>query len=162
MLQLRRLRHMSKSNGKWRRVVQAHDLFMTNDDFSRVMALSPDPQLRKELDRAIVVSRNAIASNVVTMYSQLRYRDERSGECLQIELVFPEDADADQRKVSVLAPVGAALLGIAVGQAIDWVFPDGQVRRLRVEEILFQPETWRREVRDWCNRAFEEVGGCAW
>ena len=118
--------------------------------------------MRRELDRATVVSHDAIASCVVTMYSQLRYRDECSGECLQVQLVFPEDADAGQGKVSVLAPVGAALLGLAVGQAIDWQFPDGHARRLRVEEILFQPEAWRREIREWCNRAVEEVGGCAW
>ncbi len=82
------------------------------------------------------------------MYSQVRYRDERAGVCRQIQVVYPGDADVEQGKVSVLAPVGAALLGLALGQAIDWEFPDGQTRRLRVEEILYQPETWPREVRE--------------
>jgi regulator of nucleoside diphosphate kinase len=50
--------------------------------------------------------------------------------------VLPEDADVEQGKVSVLAPVGAALLGLETGQAIDWKFPAGEIRRLRVEEVL--------------------------
>ncbi|MEO8303050.1 MAG: nucleoside diphosphate kinase regulator [Betaproteobacteria bacterium] len=121
---------------------------MTDDDFARVMALRLDPQLRKELDRAVVVSRDSISSSVVTMCSHLRYLDESAGVRREIQIVFPEDADIEQGKVSVLAPVGAALLGLALGQAIDWEFPDGQTRRLRVEEILHQPETWPREVRE--------------
>ena len=128
--------------------MQDQHLFMTEDDFVRVMALRPNPQLWKELDRAIVVSRDSISSSVVTMYSRLRYRDESAGVCHQIQIVFPEDADVGEGKVSVLAPVGAALLGLALGQAIDWEFPDAQTRRLRVEEILYQPETWPREVRE--------------
>ncbi|MEO8346219.1 MAG: nucleoside diphosphate kinase regulator [Betaproteobacteria bacterium] len=134
--------------------MQTNNLFMTEDDFARVMALRPDPQLRKELERAIVVSRNSISSSIVTMYSQVSYRDERAGVCRQIQVVYPEDADVEQGRVSVLAPVGAALLGLALGQAIDWEFPDGQTRQLRVEEILYQPETWPREVGEAAPRSF--------
>lgn len=134
--------------------MQTDNLFMTDDDFARVVALRPDPQLQKELDRAIVVSRDSISSSVVTMYSQVRYRDERAGVCQQVQVVYPEDADVEEGKISVLAPVGAALLGLVLGQVIDWKFPDGQTRRLRVEEILYQPETWPREVCEAVPRSF--------
>lgn len=111
-------------------------LFLTERDFVRVMALQPDPALRAELERAIVVPVDALPTGVVAMYSQVRYRDEHAGVSRQIRIVLPEDANLDQGKVSVLAPVGAALLGLEAGQAIDWRFPAGETRRLRVEEVL--------------------------
>ena len=111
-------------------------LFLTDHDFVRVMALQPEPALRAELERAIVVPPDALPSGVVGMYSQVRYRDEHTGVSRQIQIVLPEDADVDQGKVSVLAPVGAALLGVETGQVIDWTFPAGEIRRLRVEEVL--------------------------
>ncbi|MEO8303053.1 MAG: nucleoside diphosphate kinase regulator [Betaproteobacteria bacterium] len=124
--------------------MQDHYLFLTEGDFVRVMALQPDPLLRAELERAIVVSPEAMPPDVVTMHSQVRYLDETAGVCRQIQIVYPEDADVGQGKVSVLAPVGAALLGLEVGQAIDWNFPAGETRRLRVEEVLYQPESAAR------------------
>jgi regulator of nucleoside diphosphate kinase len=111
-------------------------LFLTERDFVRVMALQPGPALRAELERAIVVPPDALPSGVVGMYSQVRYRDEHADVSRQIQIVLPEDADVAQGKVSVLAPVGAALLGLEAGQAIDWRFPAGEIRRLRVEEVL--------------------------
>ena len=111
-------------------------LFLTDHDFVRVMALQPEPALRAELERAIVVPPDALPSGVVGMYSQVRYRDEHTGVSRQIQIVLPEDADLQQGKVSVLAPVGAALLGVETGQVIDWTFPAGEIRRLRVEEVL--------------------------
>ena len=113
-----------------------HHLFLTERDFVRVMALQPDPALRAELERAIVVPSDALPTGVVSMYSHVRYRDEHAGVTRQIQIVLPEDADLEQGKVSVLAPVGAALLGLENGQAIDWTFPAGEIRRLRVEEVL--------------------------
>jgi regulator of nucleoside diphosphate kinase len=113
-------------------------LFLSERDFVRVMALQPHPALRAELERAIVVPTDAVPSGVVTMYSRVRYRDEHAGVSRRIQIVLPEDADPRQGKVSVLAPVGAALLGLETGQAIDWTFPAGEIRRLRVEEVLHQ------------------------
>lgn len=111
-------------------------VILTEADFVRVMALQPHPALRAELERAIVVPPDAIPSGVVTMNSRVRYFDEHSGMCREIELVYPEEADIADGKVSVLAPVGAALLGLETGQAIDWLFPAGEVRRLRVQQVL--------------------------
>ncbi len=114
-------------------------LFLSEGDFVRVMALQPEPALRAELERAIVVPADAVPAGVVTMYSYVRYRDEHAGATRQIQIVLPEDADAHRGKVSVLAPVGSALLGLETGQAIDWKFPAGETRRLRVEEVHDAP-----------------------
>lgn len=111
-------------------------LFLTERDFIRVMALQPGPALRAELERAIVVPADAIPARVVTMYAQVRYHDEHAGVTRRVRIVLPEDADVERGDVSVLAPVGAALLGLEAGQAIDWRFPAGEIRRLRVEEVL--------------------------
>jgi len=110
-------------------------LFLSEDDFIRVMALQPEPALRAELERAIVVPAEAIPAGVATLYSHIRYRDEHADTTRQIQIVLPDDADVQHGKVSVLAPVGSALLGREAGQAIDWPFPTGETRRLRVEEV---------------------------
>ncbi|HZP89075.1 MAG TPA: nucleoside diphosphate kinase regulator [Burkholderiales bacterium] len=120
-------------------------LFLTEPDFVRLMALQADAPLWAELERAMVVAPDAIPSNVITMNSHVRYRDEHADVSRQIQIVYPEEADFEQGKVSVLAPVGAALLGLQVGQVIDWNFPGGETRRLRVEEVIYQPETAARE-----------------
>jgi regulator of nucleoside diphosphate kinase len=97
--------------------------------------------LQDELDRAEVVEPTAISPKVVTMNSQVVYRDENTGKELQVTLVFPNDADAASGKISVLAPVGAALLGLSEGQTIEWKTPSGDPRTLRVKSILYQPES---------------------
>jgi regulator of nucleoside diphosphate kinase len=114
-------------------------VFLTEADFTRVMALQPDPSLRAELERAIVVPRESIPPRTVTMNSVVRYRDTHADVAREIQIVFPDDADAASGKVSVLAPVGAALLGLESGQAIDWTFPGGETRTLRVEAVEQRP-----------------------
>jgi regulator of nucleoside diphosphate kinase len=57
-----------------------------------------------------------------------------------VTLVYPRDADPHSNKVSILAPVGAALIGLSVGETIDWPMPNGRRKRLRLEAILYQPE----------------------
>jgi regulator of nucleoside diphosphate kinase len=119
-----------------------HDLIITERDFERVAALRPEGQLEKELERALIVSDDEVPGSVVTMHSRVRYLDESMGLRREIQIVYPEQADLAEGKVSVLAPVGAALLGLSVGHGIDWKFPDGKLRRLRVEALLFQPESY--------------------
>jgi regulator of nucleoside diphosphate kinase len=87
--------------------------------------------LRDELERAEVVDRAAVPADVVVMGSRVRFRDEASGEQEEVTLVFPTDADPARGRVSILAPIGSALIGLRLGQGIDWSFPSG-VRRLRV------------------------------
>lgn len=116
------------------------DLIITQPDYARLRALSRNTELADELDRAIVVPVERVPREVVTMHSRVLYVDEQTGERREVELVYPEEANVTAGRISVLAPVGAALLGLSVGQSIDWGFPGGGVRRLRVERILSQPE----------------------
>lgn len=96
--------------------------------------------LETELDRARVVPATAVKPDLVTMNSTVRYRDESTGKEKEVMLVYPDEADMQSGKVSVLAPVGAALIGLSVGQVIEWKMPDGRNKTLRVCEVLYQPE----------------------
>jgi regulator of nucleoside diphosphate kinase len=96
-------------------------------------------QLQAELDRAEVVEPAQVPPNVVTMNSIVRFRT-GNGEVFERTLVYPRDAQADGGKVSVLAPVGAAMLGLSVGDRIEWPGPDGQPIAVRVSELVYQPE----------------------
>lgn len=101
--------------------------------------------LWEELDRAIVVSAEEAPPDVVTMRTRVRIRDLESGQQRVYALVYPWEADVDSNRVSVLAPLGTALLGYREGDQIEWRMPGG-VRRLRVEKILDQPEAKEREA----------------
>ena len=96
--------------------------------------------LEAELGRADVVTADELSPDVVTMNSRARFIDEDLGEEIEMTLVYPRDADVARGRVSVLAPVGAALLGLSVGQSIRWPLPHGGERRLRVSAVVYQPE----------------------
>jgi regulator of nucleoside diphosphate kinase len=136
-------------------VMHRPKLIVTHDDARRLNALlegpataaSPiAPLLEEELTRAELVESDAIASNVVTMNSRVVCRDEQSGHEQEVELVYPHEADLHRARVSVLAPIGAALLGLSTGEAIDWPLPGGRMARVRVVSVPFQPEAHRRAV----------------
>ena len=95
--------------------------------------------LEEELDKAHTVGSRDIPGDVVTMRSQVRVKDMKSGREMDLSVVFPSEADSEQGKISVLAPVGTALLGYRVGDTIEWKVPGG-LRRLKIERILYQPE----------------------
>ncbi len=95
--------------------------------------------LETELGRARIVDSQKIPATVVTMNTRLRFMDLDDQTETEITLVFPSDADLDAGKLSVLSPIGMALLGYAVGDTIEWNVPDG-VRRIKIEKILYQPE----------------------
>ena len=114
-------------------------MIVSIDDYVRLRELVADHALAEELDFAIVVPSDRIPKNVVTMNSRLIYADESTGQTREVELVYPSEADPVVGRISVLAPVGCALLGLSAGQSIDWNLPSGQVHRLRVERILSQP-----------------------
>jgi regulator of nucleoside diphosphate kinase len=117
----------------------SEDLIVSVDDYIRLRELVADHALAEELELAIVVPSDRIPKNVVTMNSRLIYADESTGQTREVELVYPSEADPVVGRISVLAPVGCALLGLSAGQSIDWNLPSGQVHRLRVERILSQP-----------------------
>jgi regulator of nucleoside diphosphate kinase len=100
--------------------------------------------LEAELARAEIRPPAAMPPDTVTMNSQVLCVDETSGAEHLLRLVYPWDADAAAGQVSVLAPVGAALLGLSAGQAIDWPLPSGRTTRLRVLRVVDQPEAHGR------------------
>jgi regulator of nucleoside diphosphate kinase len=95
--------------------------------------------LTREIERGAEVRPEEIPPDVVTMNSTVRLTDLESGSSHLYTIVFPSDADVDKGKISILAPLGTALLGYRVGDVINWHLPRGD-RRLRIDEIVYQPE----------------------
>ncbi|WP_206859572.1 nucleoside diphosphate kinase regulator [Lysobacter changpingensis] len=123
-------------------------LLMSRLDVERIESLLETPAaqnvdtsaLEAELERATIVEPAQMPPDVITMNSTARFLDETSGEERELTLVFPRDADGSAEKVSILAPVGSALLGLHVGDSIEWPLPGGRTIRLRVLSIRYQPE----------------------
>src|SRR5574339_541683 len=116
-------------------------IYLTQDDMDRLLALVdayPGQRFEKleaELLRAHVVPREKIPADVVTMNSRVVFENE-SGERREVTLVYPGSADIDAGKISVLVPIGTALLGLRVGQSIDWEGPGGAKQRYRVAAVV--------------------------
>lgn len=96
-------------------------------------------ELSRELLKAEVVESAEIPANVVTMNSQVLLLDVDTNESKTYRLVFPRDADLEQNRISILAPIGTAMIGCRVGNVIRWNAPAGE-RRLKIARILYQPE----------------------
>ena len=97
--------------------------------------------LQAELDRAEdVVGHDEVPAGVVTMNSSVHCREQLSGKDYHLTLVYPKDANADEGKISILAPVGSALLGLQVGQHIDWPAPGGKTLKLELLSVEGQPK----------------------
>jgi regulator of nucleoside diphosphate kinase len=95
--------------------------------------------LGAELQRAVIVDPKEIPDDVITMNSRAAMIDLDTHEAITLTLVFPLEADIDEDKISVLAPIGAGMLGYRVGDEFEWQVPAG-VRRMRVTRIHYQPE----------------------
>jgi regulator of nucleoside diphosphate kinase len=96
-------------------------------------------QLEEELGRAELVNPKEIPADVITMRSKVRLKDLKSGQTVMYSLVFPSEANSNEGHISVLAPIGTALLGNRSGDVVESRVPSG-LRRLKVKEILYQPE----------------------
>jgi len=96
--------------------------------------------LEAELARAQIVAPKDVPPTVVTMNSTVRFEVESSHDEFQLTLVYPKDIDASGDKISILAPVGSALLGLSQGDEIEWPKPGGGVLRVRIKEVVYQPE----------------------
>ena len=90
--------------------------------------------LRSELDRAIVVGADSVPRHVVTMGAWVEIRDFANGDVEKFQLVYPRDADAAAQRLSILAPLGTALLGNSEGDEVEWRMPGG-VRHFRVQKV---------------------------
>ena len=124
-------------------------IIVTQSDHERLSRLAeahadrnPDvsEELLAELDRARVVQDGKIDTDVVRMGSTLRFTSDL-GEDRTVTLVFPGEADIAAGKISILTPIGAALIGLSAGQSIDWTARDGRVHRLTVETVQVPAES---------------------
>jgi len=125
-------------------------IYMTVQDMSRLghvlidaVAAADDPEplqaLEREIDEAEAVRREDIPQDVVTMNSHVRYTNLDTGETHEITLVFPGQEEGAPGRLSVLSPVGTALLGYKAGDKIHWKWRDTTLK-LRVDAVLYQPE----------------------
>ena len=126
-------------------------IIMSRPDWDRLDAMLESPMarnlpgadaLRAEIDRAQVVEPGEVPADIVTMNATARFVDD-AGANYTLTLVYPEGA-GQPGTVSIFAPIGSALLGLKVGQSIDWHLPGGRNTRLRVLEVIDQPEARAR------------------
>jgi regulator of nucleoside diphosphate kinase len=123
-------------------------IYITNDDYSKLRLLVTTAlrshasaaleKLREELDRAVVVDPSAIPAGVVTMESRVEFEDLGSGEVDDYTITFPDRANVEQKRLSILAPIGTALIGCREGDVVDWTTPGG-VRSLKVRRVSPPP-----------------------
>ena len=95
--------------------------------------------LEKELQRAQVVAPDEVPADVVTMNSKVVLRDVKTSEEMTYTLVFPRNANMAAGAISVLAPIGTAILGYREGDEVEWQVPSG-MRRIAIQKLLYQPE----------------------
>lgn len=123
------------------RAAQKPNITLLAADYERLSALADaamykEPEtvdmLTEELERARVITRGQAPKNIVRMGSDVLFRDDATKEIRRITLVFPGEADIAENKVSVLTPVGAALIGLRPGQSIAWRTRSGELKRLTV------------------------------
>lgn len=116
------------------------------DRLTRLLDSLPDQaflgrdDLEAELARAEIVSPTEVPPDVVTMNSTVKFRIESSSREFFLTLVYPKDVDPKGGTISILAPVGSALLGLSKGDEIEWPNPGGRMLRVRIEDVLYQPE----------------------
>lgn len=124
-------------------------LTLTAEDFGRLSTLAraaaermPDAAsaLGDELERARVLARGRRPTSFVGMGSEVEFRDDATGKVQSVKLVYPDEADIAQGKISVLTPVGTALIGLPAGASITWRTRAGELRRLTVLQVR-APET---------------------
>ena len=125
-------------------------IYLTQNDLDRLLDLLEGynagaggrrfEALERELVRAVVLPREQIPNDVVTMNSRVLFENEMTCERREISLVYPGSANIDMGKISILVPIGTALLGLRVGQSIDWELPSGERALFRVIAVPYQPE----------------------
>jgi regulator of nucleoside diphosphate kinase len=121
----------------------AVERLLTELDFARLNKLRGDqlpPELADTLDALDIVSSREVPADVVTMYSQVVIEDLASGKRQKLTLCYPADAEPHLGFISVLSPVGAALIGQRVGAVARWHTPNGDACTAHIVELLFQPE----------------------
>lgn len=131
--------------------MKLEDIVITEEDYRRLEWLIETSRklhrrdsdrldgLEEELERAVVVQSDEVPPDVVTMNSRVRVVDLENGSEAVYRIVFPSEANAADNRISVLAPMGTALLGHQAGATVEWRAPSGP-RRFRILEVEYQPE----------------------
>jgi len=134
--------------------MKLENIVITEDDYRRLEWLIASTRgiyprdadrldgLEQELERAIIVQSDEVPPDVITMHSRVRIKDLESGREGAYRIVFPSEANVAENRISVLAPMGTALLGLRVGATVEWLAPAG-MRRFRVLNVEYQPEAVR-------------------
>lgn len=134
---------MTKESGKLRKPKIA----IGRSDYERLLNLATAAddrlaavadELMTELDRATIVADERVGDNVVRMGSQARYSTE-SGDARTVTLVYPGNADISEGRISVLTPIGVALIGLSVGSSINWRARDGRLHQMTVLSVVPPP-----------------------
>ena len=127
------------------------DIYITQYDLERLLKVLRElpekkhvtgfsvQELEDELNRGIVVSPKEVPENVITMNSRVLMRDVESGNDMTLWLVFPDKVDAVKNPISILSPLGTAMIGYKVGDVFEWESPSG-TKKIEVLDILYQPE----------------------
>lgn len=124
-----------------------NNLILTQADFEKLSSLvnvsntEASELLEEELSRASVVADESLPMDVVSMNSKVRFRDLETGKDTIVTLVYPHDANIEEGKVSILAPVGSALIGLRVGQVIQWPVPNGKEKQFKVLSVISQRDS---------------------
>jgi regulator of nucleoside diphosphate kinase len=137
--------------GKGERKMKNRQIYVTTHDLNRLEELLSVAEsfnyrdrndlknLELELHKAKIVKPEEVPSGIVTMNSQVVLRDMDDQTEMKVALVFPSDSNIDEGKLSVLSPIGTAILGYAEGDIIEWTVPAG-TRHIHIEKIVYQPE----------------------
>ncbi|MEO6848732.1 MAG: GreA/GreB family elongation factor [Chthoniobacterales bacterium] len=132
--------------------MKTNDIQVTQADYNKLQSLIDDSSslryeeksyreaLSRELMKAQIKSSDEIANDVITLHSRARITDLETMEILEFTIVLPDEADVEAGCISILAPLGTALLGYSKGDMFEWNVPAGK-SRFRVDEILYQPES---------------------
>ncbi len=116
-------------------------LVISQEDFQKISALLASTNLRiaelleEELGRAQLVPVEQLPKDIVAMNSEVTFRDLDTAKEQTLVLAYPHEADIEKNRVSILAPIGAALIGLRVGQTIDWPLADNRIRRIQVTSV---------------------------
>lgn len=123
-----------------------HLILVTEKDLTRISHVlsfqngDEFENLELELDRARIIEDDSVPADLVTMNTKFSFLNLHDDKEMTVTLVYPSDANFSEGKISVLAPLGSALLGLRVGQSINWMFPDKKTKTLKITRIHYQPE----------------------
>lgn len=121
-------------------------ILITEKDLLRlknILSFQKSPEfenLEIELERAKIITDANVPDDLVTMNSRVRFLNIQDHKEMIVTIVYPHEANFAEGKISVLASLGSALIGLRIGQEINWMFPDGKTRTLKILEVLYQPE----------------------